>query len=206
MTDEPTPTPTIVSTAPIGYMSDKTAVVAQTVRQIRGLLKKIEGVLDIPVASSSNTPTRLPGRPPLSDEARVKRRSILIHEGVIRRAYRAAERVIREPPDLTVFSSVLTWAVNKRLVKDYDCEPHIEPSEEREQEVRNELSALPPAAVTLLTRDRFTVWPDDGRFLAAIRQVEEDEARKEITGFGVAHTPERKALEKAFAKKFGHRP
>jgi len=162
--------------------------------------------LDLEVAFKTDAPTRLPGRPPLSDEARVKRRSILIHEGVIRRAYRAAERVIREPPDLTVFSSVLTWAVNKRLVKDYDCEPHIEPSEEREQEVRNELSALPPAAVTLLTRDRFTVWPDDGRFLAAIRQVEEDEARKEITGFGVAHTPERKALEKAFAKKFGHRP
>jgi hypothetical protein len=149
-------------------------------------------------------PTRRASSPGMGDADRTKYAEIRLHNDRLMEAGLQMKRLVRRyeretykgPPLTKPFEVVLDYAVKKRLVKEYVCQPSQDVTEERYARVHAEIKALP--------HDLVMSWVRQNKVLQPGLELEEAVARHALTGF--MGEKEHKAAERAFAKRFGHAP
>ena len=184
-----------------------------SLRRLDQILKVVETRvhgLRAQVAFWVNTPTTHRRGGGFSDKERAEARLLqdrLLEVG--RQMKRLARRYERETYKTTDAikklspEKLLEFATKKRLVKEYICQPSQDLTDERYRQVLDELTALPLDVVLDFSMTNRVVRPGP-ELDRALLMVEEKKAREEV---GLAFGDKaRAAKEKAFTKKFGHKP
>lgn len=149
------------------------------------------------VDKAPDTPTRSVGRPALSEEDRQRRLAERIRTVVIMRNFRQFDKYVRErkPEEKKDVRVAYPWAAKFRLVKELQQFPPIAPTDERYAEVLEEIGHVPFPVVL--------AWNKENRIIKPSPELDEAIAKHWVDQ---ALPEKRPALEKAFIKRFGHRP
>ncbi len=183
------------------------ASIRQCLRVAQGCLCRIEATLDPVVDAGTDIPTHQFGHQVFSDARVTAKAQAKVNAAILadklKEPYREHKRLMKAyrsmldviPPENNVAKWV-TYAAVKRIIDEYHTGKIPLLSDARLSDVTKELEKVPVAVIKQYTLKRRPIYLD--------RELEEAIARHELSVW--MSDADRKVLEQAFTKKFGHKP